>query len=111
MGGGGGDQDDRLARQHAAIAMDDQAGLELEAFDGLRLDRGQLALGHAGIVLEGHGADRGLAAGLARELADQADEAREAADIGPAGGQAGQLGAEIEGLRLDPDHRRPLSRR
>ena len=51
---GGRDQDDRLARQHAAVAMHDQARLQRPARLRLGLDLGELLLGHAGVVLERH---------------------------------------------------------
>ena len=60
----------------------------------LGLDRGELALGHAGIVLERHGEHR-LAAML---VAHHADEAGDAADVGAAAREAGELGRDVERL-------------
>ena len=106
MGGGGGHQHDRLARQHLPEAVDDQAGVQRPAGQRLGLDPLQLALGHAGIMLERH---RGEPA-PAGELAHQAGEGRDPADPGIAGGQLGQFLPDIERLGLDP-HRHRLSPR
>ena len=38
-------------------------------------------------------------------VAHQPDEARERADVGAPGGERRELGADVEGLALDPDHR------
>ena len=94
------DQDDGLARQHPAIAMDDQARLQRPARVRFRLDLGELLLGHPGIVLERHGGDGGV--GM---IAHQPDEAGERADIGAPGGERREFGTDVEGFALDPDHR------
>jgi hypothetical protein len=67
---------------------------------GLGFDPLEFALGHAGIVLQGHRQDALALVGVA----DEAGEARNRADVGAALGEAGELLARVEGLGLDADH-------
>src|SRR6185312_17212913 len=67
----------------------------------LRLDAFELALGHAGIMFQRHRADLFVAG----DVAHQPDERRDAADAGLAARQRLDLGADIEILALDADHR------
>ena len=96
---GGRDQHDRLARQHPAVTVNDQARLQRPARVRLRLDLGELLLGHPGIMLQRHRRDR-----LAAMGAHQPDEAGERADVGATGGQRRELGANVERLLLDANH-------
>jgi hypothetical protein len=70
---------------------------------GQGLDPLELALGHAGVVLEGHRQDALAAVGVA----DEPGEARDGADVGATGGEAGELEARLERFGLDADHRQP----
>ena len=79
----------------AADAVDDGAAEEGPASFGLGGDGGEAALGHAGVVFEGHGADWVTAGGAA----DDAHEAADAADVGAAGEEGGDFGAGVEGFR------------
>ena len=100
---GGSDQDDAVARFEPAVAMDDEHRGQRPAFARLGLDLAQLAFGHAGIVFERHRAHR-LAA---REVTDQTDEAAHGAGTRGLFGEAFELGADVEIVLLDPDHRQP----
>jgi hypothetical protein len=82
------------------VAVDDEAVVEGPAGPGQGLDPLELALGHAGVVLEGHRQDRLAAVGVA----DEPGEARDGADVGAPGGEAGELEARLERFKLDPDH-------
>ena len=61
--------------------------------------RSELALGHAGIMLERHRLDGAVL------VADGAEEGDDGADIGAAGLQRRDLGADVEILLLHADHR------
>ena len=87
MRGRGGDQDDAIARQQPADAVDNQRGFQRPARQRLGLDLRQPLLGHAGIMLQGHGGDA-----IADPVAHQPDEAGKPADIAPALAEARQLG-------------------
>src|SRR5690606_34813729 len=69
------DQHDLVAGSQLADAMDHEARLDRPALGRLATDRGERGLGHARIVLERHGIERGAAA----RCAHRADEARDGA--------------------------------
>src|ERR1700728_192821 len=100
---GGGDEDDAVAGFQAAVAVDDQRGVERPAAMRLGLDLGELLLGHAGIVFEGQRGPRVAPA----DVAHQPDKARHPADMVVAAAQPIEFGTDVEILPLHPDHRYP----
>ena len=102
MGGGGGDQNDAIARQQPADAVDDQRGFQRPARQGLGLDLRQTLLGHPGIMLQGHGGD-----GIADPVAHQTDEAGKPTDIAPPLAETRELGPDVEIRFLDADREWP----
>src|SRR3546814_20165638 len=76
--------------------MNDEARLERPARPRLGLDLAQHLLGHAGIMLHGHGAD----AFAVRHVPHQPDEADEAADVALALRPPGEFRADLDILAL-----------
>src|SRR5690606_34473559 len=71
------DQHDLVAGAQLADAMDREGRLDGPALGRLAPDRRERGLGHARVVLEGHGLERGAPA----RCAHRADEARDGADL------------------------------
>ena len=100
VGAGGEDEDDGVAGDEAASAVDEGTAEERPAGSGLVGDAGEGAFGHAGVVLEGHGFYGATLGGTS----DGADEASDATDVGAAGQEGGDLGAGVEGGLLDANY-------
>src|SRR6185295_6914708 len=91
------DEHDLIARLQLAVAMDHARVAYLPARFRFLHDLRDLALGHPGVVLEGHG-----------DLAHQADEARDGAYL-PVSGQVSDFETGIKVLALDRDLHPPVT--
>ncbi len=99
MGARDRDEDDRVAGNQPADAVDDDAAGERPARLGLGGDRGERAPGHRRVLLEGQRDEIVI-------TPDQPGEGDDGADIAAAGGKRRGLGGDVErrGLDADGDH-------
>src|ERR1700691_3662556 len=101
----GGDEDDDLAGFDPPITMDHSDAEERPARRSFLDMPGDLAFGHAGIVLERQCRDRrAVFVGAAN-----AGEGHDGADIGPAPRHRRGLGGDVEGFTLQTDRRAHLA--
>src|SRR5262245_21223772 len=99
MGGGGNDEDNVFARLQPAIAVDDGDAEERPAPLGRLHVARDLGLGHARVVLERHGRERGSALVAAAD----AGEGDHGADIAAAMAELCRLAGGVEWLALQSD--------
>src|SRR5215467_12606823 len=95
------DEHNAVAGFEAAIAVDDQHGIQRPAPVRLRLDLAELLLGHAWVVLK----SKGGGVVTPSPIANQPDEAGDPTYPMVSGGKAFELGADVKILALHPDHR------
>src|SRR5262249_61907034 len=91
-------ENDVFAGLECSVAVHDEARLQRPARVCLGLDAGQLALGHAGIMLERHVLDGAVL------VAHRAGEGNDGADVAAPHLELRDLGADVEILLLDADH-------
>src|SRR6516162_617061 len=95
-----GDKHDPIAGFEPSVTVDYQRRIERPPTTRLRLDLGELSLGHAGIMLEGQRGDSVAAA----HIANEPNKAPDPAYPMIAGGEPFEFCAGVKILALHPDH-------